>query len=99
MAANSNDKEKRAGFPIGKRQQVDEDPLNSDFSNATVPGDPVEHGSEKESAKTIGDDDTHLNDRKETGYIPVSPAAGSDGIRDGDLEANDDIGGDRLVTE
>ena len=99
MAANSNDKEKQEGFPIGKRQQVDDDPLSSNFSNATVPGDPVEPGTEEETGKTIADDGTHLNDRKQTGYTPASPSAGMDGIRDADLEANDDIGGDRLVTE
>jgi hypothetical protein len=99
MPENLSNKEQQDNLPVGKRQQIDDDPLNTNFSNAAIPGDPVEPGPEKEEGKTLGEEETHLGDNRTDQYQPASPKAGLDGIRDGDLEANDAIGGERLVTE
>ena len=79
-------------LPHGKKHQLDDVEVQQQDSTPSAPGyDPLETVTGKEeTGKTFGDEITEeVNKDKVDGRIV--PSEDSDGIRDGDLQAFDDL--------
>lgn len=82
-----------------RRNQVDDDPLQADENKVATPADPLEVDPGKEDINTAGDDAPGLGNDYEKPHKRTTPSAEydgvkTDGIRDGDREAFDEIPGD-----
>ncbi|MEO6723095.1 MAG: hypothetical protein ABIN67_22205 [Ferruginibacter sp.] len=78
---------------FGKRNQVDDKPLQPGKTNIQIPGDPLEIDKGEEDIDRIGDDVPGLGNSYEKPHKPTTPSAEYDGIRDGDRQAFDEIPG------